>query len=241
MKWSEKFKVKFHETNANETAGASQVFKYIQEAAMCQLSAQKPTYKDLLSEKKAFVLSNIRVEMYSEIYAYDEIQVSTWACPSRGLGFIRCYDIKRGDEVVCEAYSSWALISTEDRKLFKVTDIDTSEYSTDEPVQLEHSPRVHIPSELPMSLVGEYTVKYSDIDFNGHMNNTNYADMICNVIPGTENMRVKSIGICFHSEAKYKESLKIYMGKTDGKYYFRTIRGSDGRINIEAEIIPETF
>ena len=241
MKWSENFKVKFHETDANEAVGVSQIFKYIQEAAMCQLSIQNPTYKELLAEKKAFVLSNIRVEMYSRLYAYDEIQARSWACPSRGLGFIRCYDIKRGDETVCEAYSSWALVSTEDKNLFKVSDIDTSGYYLDEPVELEHSSRVHVPSELTMSLGGEYTVKYSDIDFNGHMNNTNYADMLCDVIPDTENLRVKSIGICFHSEAKYKESLKIYMGKTDGKYYFRTVRESDGRTNIEAEIIPETI
>ena len=55
MKWEEKFKVKFHETDANEIVGVSQTFKYIQEAAMCQLENQRPTYKELFEQKKAFI------------------------------------------------------------------------------------------------------------------------------------------------------------------------------------------
>ena len=75
MKWEEKFKVKFHETDANEVAGVSQIFKYIQEAAMCQLENQHPTYKELFEQKKAFILSSIRLEMHAPIFAYDEIIV----------------------------------------------------------------------------------------------------------------------------------------------------------------------
>ena len=240
MKWSEKLKVRFHDTDANENVGLSNIFKYIQESAMCQVSAQHPTYKELLDVKKAFVLSNIRMEIYSQLAPFDEIEARTWACESRGLSFLRCYDIIRGGEVVCEAYSAWALVSTENRMLYKASDVDLSEYSNDVPVELEHSSRVHIPQELPLSLVGEYSVRYSDTDFNGHMNNTNYGNMITNCIPNIENLHVKSVGICFHAEAKRGETLKLYLGKTDGKYYFRSVRESDGKTNIEAEIITES-
>jgi acyl-ACP thioesterase len=89
-----------------------------------------------------------------------------------------------------------------------------------------------------MSLVGEYTVTYRDTDVNGHMNNTNYADILCGCIPNMKQLRVKSIGINYSSEAVLNEELKIYMSKIDGKFYFRTIR-SDGKTNIEAEIITE--
>ena len=79
MKWSENFKVKFHETDSSEVASVSQVFKYLQEAAMCQLNAQHPTYKELLAQKKAFVLSAIRLEMFAPILAYDNIIARSWA------------------------------------------------------------------------------------------------------------------------------------------------------------------
>lgn len=238
MKWSENIKVKFHDTGADEVASVSTIFKYIQEAALCQLNSQHPSYKELFEQKKAFVLSSIRLEMHAPIFAYDEIISRSWACPSRGLNFVRCYEIERDGEIICEAASSWALVSTEEKRLYTVEDIDTSAYYMDEPVTTERPVRVRIPSALPMSLVGEYTVAYSDIDMNGHMNNTNYPRIICDRIPNAQKLRVKSIGIHFASEAPMGETLKIYMSRVDNRIYFRTIRENQ-QTNIEAELIVE--
>ncbi len=238
MKWEEKFKVKFHETDANEIVGVSQAFKYIQEAAMCQLENQHPSYKELFEQKRAFVLSSIRLEMHAPIFAYESIIARSWACPSRGVNFVRCYEIERDGEILCEAASSWALVSTDEKRLCAVEEIDTSNYYMDEPVQTERPVRVRIPSALPMSLVGEYTVQLSDIDMNGHMNNTNYPRIICNCLPNAQKLRVRSIGIYFPNEAVLGETLKIYMSRVDNRYYFRTIR-SDGKTNTEAELIVE--
>ena len=238
MKWSEKIKVRFHDTDENEMASVSQIFKYIQEAAMCQLNEQHPSYHELLAQGKAFVLSSIRLEAYAPIFAYEEITARSWACPSRGLNFVRCYEIERDGEIVCEALSSWALLSVDEKKLLRVEDVDTSAYFTDEPVVTERPVRVRIPSTLPMSLVGEYTIQHSDIDINGHMNNTNYPRIICDRIPNINKIRIKSIGIHFASEAILDETLKIYMSRVDNRFYFRTVR-SDGKTNIEAEIIVE--
>lgn len=239
MKWSENFKVKFHETDSNEIVSISQTFKYIQEAAMCQLNCQHPSYRELLDMKKAFVLSAIRLELYAPMFAYDEITARSWACPSRGVNFVRSYEIERDGEILCEAVSIWALVSTQERKIYTVDDVDTSAYYTDEPVKTQRPARVRIPSALPMSLVGEYTIEHSDIDVNGHMNNTNYPRIICNCIPSIEKIRIKSIGIYFANEAKKGETLKIYMSKIDNKMYFKTVRQSDKKTNIEAEIIFE--
>ena len=238
MKWEEKYRVRFNDTDAKEILGASGTFKYIQEAAMCQLNSQKPTYTELLNQGKAYVLSAIRVEMYYPIYAQEKIIARSWACPSKGVSFIRSYEIERDGEIVCEAVSSWALISVKDRKLLKVEDADTANYFVDEPIKTEHPLRIRIPSALPMSLMGEHTVRYSEIDINGHMNNTNYADMLCNYIPEISNLRIKSVGINYSSEAKLNETVKVYMSKIDGKFYFRTVR-SDGKTNVEAEFITE--
>lgn len=238
MKWSENFKVKFHETDSSEVASVSQVFKYIQEAAMCQLNAQHPTYKELLAQKKAFVLSAIRLEMFAPILAYDNIIARSWACPSRGVSFIRCYEIERDGEILCEATSSWALVSTEEKKLYTVEDVDTSAYYMDEHIQTERPARVRISTALGLNLTGEYTVQNSDIDLNGHVNNTNYPRIICDVIPNLEKLRVKSIGIYFSNEAKKGDTLKIYTTKIDNRFYVRTIR-PDGKTNVEAELIVE--
>ena len=240
MKWSESYNVKFHDTNSNEIVSVSHTLKFMQETSMRQMKGRKPSYEELFNDKKAFILSNIRIELYNPIYAYEDIVAKTWACPSRGFSFMRSHSIERNGEIMAEAYSTWALVSTESKKLYKVTDVDLSNYDMDEPVQLENPLRVRMPSQVPLSLIDEYTVRYSDTDLNGHMNNTNYPDMLVNCMPNPQSIRVKSIGISFINDIRARETVKIYMAKTDGKYYFRSVK-SDGSINIEAEIIAESI
>ena len=239
MKWSTDFIVRYHDTDANEMVGPSHIFKYIQEAAMCQMKAQRPSYSELLNQNKAFVLSGIRVEIYEQLSFGESITVSTWGCEARGFTFPRSYSIMRGDELICEANSIWALVDTRDKKLVRATDVELN-YYTDEPNTLASPVRFRIPTELALSLVGEYIVRYSDTDINGHMNNTNYPDMLLNAMPNPQNKIIKSIAISYQNEARVGDYLKIYLGRTDGKYYMRSVF-EDGRINTEAEIIAESL
>lgn len=240
MKWEERYNVKFHDTDSNEVVGPSHILKFMQETSMRQMKARRPSYEELFEEKKAFILSNIRIEMYNPIYAYQDITTKTWACPSRGYSFMRSYSIEASGEIMAEAYSTWALVDTEEKKLYKVSDVDLSSYDMDEPVALEHPLRVRIPSVLPLALTGEYTVRYTDTDLNGHMNNTNYPNMLINSMPSPEKIMVKSLAISFINDIRTGESVKIYMAKTDGKHFFRVVK-EDGSINIEAEMITETI
>lgn len=238
MKWEEKYNVKFHDTNSNEIVDPSHILKFMQETSMRHMKARKPSYEELFEEKKAFILSNIRIEMYNPIYAYQDISAKTWACPSRGFSFMRSYSIEANGEIMAEAHSTWALVNTEDKKLYKVSDVDLGNYDMDEPVTLAHPLRIRIPNEVPLSLTSEFTVRYTDTDLNGHMNNTNYPNMLVNALPNPEKIMVKSLAISFISDIKAGESVKIYMAKTDGKHYFRSVK-EDGTVNIEAEMITE--
>ena len=239
MKWSESYKILYHDTNSNELVGISRIFKYLQETATAQMRVQRPSYNELLSQGKAFILSGIRVEAYEPLSFGEEITVKTWGCPARGFTFPRSYQIFRGDELICEANSTWALVDTHNKSLIRASDV-TLNYYTDEPLVLGNPIRVRIPPELQLSLVGEYTIRYTDTDVNDHMNNTNYPDMLFNVLPNPKAKLVKSIAISYQSEAKMGDSLKLYMGRTDGKYYIRSVH-ENGKTNVEAEIIVENL
>lgn len=239
MKWSTDFTVRYHDTDANEIVSPSFIFKLLQETAMCQMKAQRPSYRELLNQNKSFVISGIRVEMYEPLTHGEVITVSTWGCEPRGFSFPRSYSIERDGEIVCEANSTWALVDTREKKLVRSSDVELN-YYTDKPNELSNPVRFRIPAELNLSLVGEYTIRYSDTDVNGHMNNTNYPDMLLNAMPSPENKLIKSIAISYQSEAKVGDCLKIYMGRMDGKYYLRSVH-EDGKVNIEAEIIAESL
>ncbi len=241
MRWTENYEVRYHDTYSNEIVGISTVFQFLQETGMRQMRACRPSYGELLSEGKALILSSMRVEMYSPILPYESITVKSWASNSnKGFTTIRSYQIYRGDELICESTSTWALVSTIDKKLLRISEVDFSSYEGEEPLSLERPMRVRIPSEMKMNLVGEYTTRYSDTDINHHVNNTYYPEIIFNCLPKPESKIVKSIGITYVNEAKIGDNLKIYMAYSDGRYYFRSIH-EDGRVNTEGEIIVENL
>ncbi len=237
MKWTENFRVNSHDCDAMGLVRASLVLRYMQEAANLQMKNLGPTNEELRELGMAFLLSRINISIYHPLHAYDEITVSSWGCESRGVSFNRCYSIRRGDELIAEAVSVWGLIGISDRKLYRVGEIELG-FDTDEPLELDAPKRVHIPRELNLSLVGERPIVYSDIDANGHMNNTNYPDMLCDFIPEMEKKRVLTMSISFANEAKLGDTLKVYMTESDGQYYFKTLR-SDGSTNVEAVIMIE--
>lgn len=241
MKWTENYEIRYHDTHSNEIVGISNIFKLLQESAMRQMRDCRPSYQDLVNQGKALILSSMRVEMYSPVYPYENISVKTWAGNNnKGFSTIRSYQMYRGEELIGESASAWALVSIADKKLLRISEVDFTNYEGEEPLVLEGPMRVRIPSEVKMNLVGEYTVRYSDIDINNHMNNTNYPDMIFNCLPKPENKLVKSISITYLKEAKIGDNLKIYMAYTDGKYFFRSIH-EDGSVNVEGEIIVENI
>lgn len=245
MKWTGEYRVNANDVDRNNVVSASNLLRYMQDAANSQMEADGPSYMELMGRGLSFVLSRIRVSSYRPLYSHDRIEVQSWACESRGVQFNRCYRILRDGVIVAEGVSVWALCSITDRKIHRVNEFEMH-YRQDEMLELDLPARFRIPEDVTLTLTGERTTEYADIDMNGHMNNTRYPDILCSFL-GTEmtGQRVISMGISFLSEAPLGETLKFYTGQSDGVQYVRTVR-ENGLTNVEAEIlldpieVPET-
>jgi len=239
MKWTGNYIVNANDIDMNFVVTVSNIFRYMQDAANCQMEQDGPSYKELFDRGLAFIVSRFNISLYAPLHSHDRIEVQSWACESKGVTFNRCYRILRDGLIIAEAVSMWALAGVNDRKLHRVNEFDLN-YGTDAMLELDMPARMKIPEEITFSLVGERTVDYSDTDMNGHMNNTKYPDMICSYIGDMKGQRVISMALNFVSEAPLGETLKIYHGESDGVHYIRTVR-QNGNTNIEAEIITEAL
>ena len=237
MKWTQEYKLGAAETDINSIASPSVILRYMQDSSNSQMSALKPSYEELIERGLSFILSKITVSLYGTLKAHESFTGETWACPSKGVTFNRCYRIMKDGNIIAEAASVWALIDVNERKLRRVSDVDFN-YGEDAPLELDAPTRFRIPSEVELTLAGERLVEYADCDLNGHMNNTRYPDIFCSYITSMKNVRPAKMSINFVSEAPLGDSIKIYTGFYDDAYYVRTVR-EDGKVNAEAEIILE--
>ncbi|MGN1334762.1 MAG: acyl-[acyl-carrier-protein] thioesterase [Anaerovoracaceae bacterium] len=235
--------INVYNVDMNRKARPAGLLREMQECGSRQMADQRPSYDELLDKGQALMLSRLDMIIPQEVCLDEEIEVFTWPCPSTRATFLRNYLVRKEGKTAAMISSQWTLVNSETRKIMKVEDVDFSNYTMDEYVDVIPGNKFKISREEAESLdtVGERTVRLSDVDYNGHMNNTNYVDMLCDYIPeltaGTH--RVTTIRIHFSKEAPLGETIEIKkLRRPDGKYIFRTLR-SDGEVNVEAEFIIE--
>lgn len=235
----ENYTVKWHDTDIKNEARPSAVLVFMQETANLQCKANGSPLNQLYFEQHmGFLLSRLAISFDRPIHAYDKIRVQTMTANSHGISFGRCFNVLRDDEIVARAISSWALLNTDTHEMIKVADSPVR--LEDEPmIEIPVSLRFRIPSDVCMSEVGTRRVVYSDVDFNGHMNNTRYPDMLCDFLPDANALRVRSMSLSFLREAAYQKEIRIFRGQRDHTFWFRTLNESS-EVCLEAEVLTES-
>ena len=67
-----------------------------------------------------------------------------------------------------------------------------------------------------------FTVPYSYVDLNGHMNNTRYFDLAEDCIPAAAaGKMLRRIQTEYVSEARFGESFTVSWGAEDGEYFLQ--------------------
>ena len=228
MKYIEKYNVRWHDTDANREVHPSGVLMFMQETGNRQFEAAgRPLDAIRDEEGVGFILSRIAIEMTEPIHAYEDIFVETFTCPSRGFTFPRGFEIKRRGRVVARAMSQWALVRVADRTLVKAEDFPLA-FGDEAELSLETPLRFRIPRDLTWEQVGERTIAFSDIDYNMHMNNTKYPDMLCDFLPDPAHTRVTGVSLAYCKEAAYGDTLRVERAAVgEGVYYIRTRKGDE--------------
>lgn len=221
-----------HDCDAAGFVRTSCILKYLQEAANYQTEYSHPSTDELRAQGRYFVATKLSLTVHEPLYAWDEIRVSTWACPSRGATFNRCSKIERAGEVCATLVSAWALLDTAG-EILRVSDVEF-DFGIGQPLRPELPLKVRIPQEIPLFLLGEHTVRYPETDINRHMNNTVYADMLHGYLKDCTARRVTAFSINYLHEAPIDSAFKIYGNAFADIGYFRTVF-ADGRTGVEAQ------
>ncbi len=239
MKYSEFYQTRWHDTDASRLLRPSQILVYMQETSNRHVFAHSGMSLDALRDEKhlAFILSKLRLTFYRRPSAFENIEVQTWTCPARGFSSERSFRILRGDEVIAEASTVWALVDTEDHSLHRIEDAGYR-FEDEPPVSMELPARIRIPSQLSLQPLGQRKIVYSDLDYNMHMNNTRYPDMLCDFLPLEEADKIRGMSLSYLHEAAYGNTLTVLGAKYEDSYYLRTVN-EEGTVCLEAQILTK--
>ncbi len=235
QKYTENYTVLAHDVDARYCLKPSAYFKYMQETANHQMRDCRPTYEELLNLGQAFILSRMKVKVYSSPSQYENISVETWAGEDKGMLFKRCYRMISGDRILAEGISEWALLDIRNRTFIKYDAETFKNYPRGKTIS-GLSPRFKMPKD-GFEYAGSRTVLYNDTDMNGHMNNTVYPDILTGYCPRISFSSPADMTIYYASEAKCGDVMDIFVSSVieDGKNitYVRSMIGD--RVNVEAK------
>ena len=125
----------------------------------------------------------------------------------------------RGDEIgLMDA--RWVLVNTEDRSIYRHLPESYGWVAFNESIDREL--RVRIPRKLEGTYVRSVHAGFSYCDANGHVNNTRYADLICDALPddAMRDATLKSLAISFEHEIPYGSDFDLTrLRLEDGSWY----------------------
>ncbi len=205
---------------------------FILQAATIHAQQRGFGYEIISKDNAAWVLSRISIEMY-EYPGYDEdLIVETWIEDVTRFFTQRCLKfINREGKTIGYARTIWAAIDMQTRR-----PIDIPAWRPDLLDYVDNT--IHCPAEKPSKILPVenveptmgYSVRYSDIDINRHMNSIKYMEHTINVFD-LDDFKQKNIckfEMVYLAEGAFGDKLKLYKQEVNSnEFLIDTKRGDD--------------
>lgn len=187
----------------------SMILFFVQEAAGRHCRALALDYDTLARQRLFFAVTRHHVSISRLPQRGEKIRIETWPMPTTKVAFPRsviAYD--EGGREVFRAISIWVLMNLDTRAMVLPGKSGVELIGTLRGTELA------CPRALAMKQMSNFrsrTVCFTDLDRNGHMNNTRYFDWIDDLLPSEFHLShpVAEFTICYHTEAREGQTLKL--------------------------------
>lgn len=178
--WEEQYRILSYDADPGGRASLAALYAFLLESAGNHATAGGFGFKDMWSRGLIWVLTRFKLVMDRYPLWNERAVVETWAKGRDGLFYTRDYYLKdAAGSLIGRATSSWAVLSAETHKpetgeIF-IKDFPHRPGQNALSEKLEKLPAVEAPD-----LVSSYRVRWSDLDFNRHVNSMRYVEWIMN-------------------------------------------------------------
>ena len=155
------------------------LFAFLQEAAIRHADQCGAGARAKASRGESWVLHRMAVSVHRYPHYEEALRVSTWSSGIRAFKGYRDFRVHCGSELVASASSVWLYVKLAAKAICRVPR-DVADGFPTNPASIFCPDLEKLPLEPPSGKCMEQavSVRYSDFDGNGHVNNTAYFDYL---------------------------------------------------------------
>ena len=187
----------------------SMILFLAQEVAGRHCNLLSVDYDTLAAKRMFWAVTRHRVQITRMPVRGETIRIETWPMPTTRVAYPRsviAYDAQ-GNECF-RAISLWVLMDLDKRSMILPGKSGISVVGTLRGLELD-TPNGLVAKNLRCHQ--HRSVCFTDLDRNGHMNNTKYLDWISDLLPSQfhENHQPREMTVCYFSESREGQSLQL--------------------------------
>ncbi|MDR0706720.1 MAG: acyl-ACP thioesterase [Treponema sp.] len=203
--------VGFGDIDTSDRLTLARTFDYFQEAAINHAEELGVGRAALAQSRQAWILSRIGALIEKRPQFREKIIVRSWPRSWEKLFAKRDYDIRdAAGNVLVRGRSGWLVVDIETHRPLRPQPIVETLPKNEGCDALNEIASLAVRENL--TLAGERTSCYSDIDYNGHVNNARYVQWIQDVTDPDLLVKADSmrLDINYISEAKLNETVELW-------------------------------
>lgn len=192
----------------------SSVLDLFQDAAGQHAEGIGVGFNDMLAQHYLWVLTRIKFEIITAPTRYQTVVVKTWPLKPNRLNYRReyCIEDTNGNKLIIGS-SEWVVIDSVERKLISAPDLYKLDAYHDEVMFEGKLGKVRDFESVELPRVVD--AGFSELDVNGHVNNTKYANYVLDAINPTQNEVLKTFQIDYRKEVTQGTTLNVYHKRED--------------------------
>lgn len=200
----------FCQTDMNHRMTLAELLRKTTDTAVEDYNQRGLPWVFLEANNTAILVSRVSFRIHKMPEANDEIVITTWEEAPEPLQLSRSYEITTPEgEPLITGDSRWILVDLEKRKIMRTSDFTLRKIPE---IKTEHDclppGKIIVPENL--QTLGEHTIRFSDIDGNGHTDNARYAEFVMDFLP--ENYQQKQFSdfrMNYSKEAIFGDTISI--------------------------------
>lgn len=222
----------YYDCDGGNRLKISAAMRYMQQTSSEHLESVELSPVKLYHEGMVFLLTKMCIKVHRMPRTAEPLVLGTAATETRGPRFVREFTLESPEgERLISALSLWILVDPETRRILRPASF---------PYTLPLVPSllngavddIRFPKLLDNGsrCESEVAIQYSHLDTNHHVNNSVYADFVCNALPFERIVATEfdTLVIGFQNEAKHGDTLKITTNALAEKEYYLSGHHSGG-------------